>query len=159
MKTPRPPWRTIAVVLAAAFLFALSTIPGSRQAAEAQSPPFAPCNTQAQMTAVAASAVLVAHVPGLQTYVCFYAFSLGLNATTTAQLVWGTGTTCGTTQTSASPVLALGTTVTGANPFIAAGGIPSGAITVNPSRGVSDLCIVVTGSTPAVNGVVWYVQA
>lgn len=114
------------------------------------------CDQTARMTAASASAVLVTHVAGLTTYVCSYSLNLGLVASTTAQLVWGTGTTCGTGTVSSSALLSIGTTVTGNDPIIADGS-GDGAIDSSPVAGTSDLCLNITGSA-VVSGIVRFAQ-
>lgn len=142
---------TLVAVLATALLFHAAT------PAKAQSSPFAPCNTAARMTAIVANTILIPHVTGSQTVICDYVISLGLVATTTAQLVWGTGTTCGSSTVASSPKLAFGSAVTGASLVFSTGSGSNVALDVNPSRGVSDYCVIITGSA-SVDGMIWFYQ-
>lgn len=114
------------------------------------------CDSTARMTGASASAVLVTHVAAKTIYVCAYNFNLGLVATTSAILDWGTGTNCGTSTVSASGLLSIGTTVTGTDVDESLGsGV--GVIDSSPVAGTSDLCIVITGAA-VVNGIVRYAQ-
>lgn len=114
------------------------------------------CDQTARITAFTASAVLIAHVAGKTTYICTYNFGMGLLATTTSGLAWGTGTNCGSSTLAASPILSLGISVTGANLFTAIG-MGIGAVDSSPVVGVSDYCIIVTASA-VVNGTIRYAQ-
>lgn len=115
------------------------------------------CLSTARINGASSSTLLIGATGNASIRICNYAFSLASNATTSAQLVWGTGSTCGTGTTDASPVLSVGSTVTGGDGFIVSGD-GSAFIDENPSRGVSNLCLVFTGSTPAANGYVRYYQ-
>jgi hypothetical protein len=112
------------------------------------------CNLTARINGASASAVLVTHGGG-SIRVCAYSLDLGLNATTSAQLVWGTGSTCGTNTVDLSPILQIGSTVTGNDPVITAGD-GWGFLDEAPVRALSDLCLLVTGSSPKVNGIIRY---
>ena len=101
------------------------------------------------------STVLINHDGQHSIRICYYGISLALNATSSAQLVWGTGTTCGTSKVSISPLLQIGSAVTAIN-NVATAGNGWGFIDENPSRGVSDVCVVQTGGTSASSGTVRY---
>lgn len=109
-----------------------------------------PCPLTARLNGAAANAVVIPH--GGMIRICFYSLSIGLAATTTAQLIWGSGSACGTNPVDASPLLAFGSAVTANNVAITAGN-GYGFIDESPTRDVSDLCIAVTGSSPKAYGV------
>jgi hypothetical protein len=108
------------------------------------------------MTGLSASTQLINANGANSIRICYYNFSLGLAATTTAVLVWGTGSTCGTNTVDSSPKLAIGTTVTGGNVVLGTGGDGLGFIDENPTRGISNYCLIVSGSSPAVDGLIKY---
>lgn len=121
--------------------------------AGAQSPISEPtCIFTVHMTNLTASTQIITTDSVHAIRICHYSFSLAPNATTTAQMAWGTGTTCGTNTMSASPLLQVGGTPS--NSVTALGGVGYGFIDENPTRGLSNYCLLVTGSSPAVNGVV-----
>lgn len=124
--------------------------------AQADSPLSEPtCTLTARFTAASASTILVNHDGQHSIRICHYSISLALNATSSAQIVFGTGTTCGTSKVSVSPLLQIGTTVTGSNNALTAGN-GWGFVDENPTRGVSDLCVVLSGATVAASGIVRY---
>lgn len=132
----------------------LVLIPRSSQAQSSQSEN--PCTYTVRMTGLSASTQLINANGANSIRICYYNFSLGLNATTTAVLVWGTGSTCGSGTVDSSPKLAIGTTVTGPNVVLGTGGDGYGFIDENPVRGISNYCLIVSGSSPAVDGIVKY---
>jgi hypothetical protein len=113
------------------------------------------CDQTARISALSASTVLIAHATGKTTYVCSYSFSVGLVVSISAGLVWGTGSTCGSNQAVASPVLAVGLSILAGQLATLGGGL--GAVDQSPTAGTSDYCLITTGS-PAATGVVRYAQ-
>lgn len=113
-----------------------------------------PCNLSVRVNAAAASATVLNGNSANSIRICFYTISLNATATSTAQLVWGTGTSCGTSTVTVSGQLAQGATpVTSVG---TTGGDGSGFIDENPVRGVSNLCVIVSGSSPAVYATIRY---
>lgn len=111
------------------------------------------CDQTARVSGQSSSSVLIAHVTGKTTYICSYTFSVGLVISISAGLAWGTGTNCGSTQVPASPVLAVGLSILGGQLASLGGGL--GTVDQSPTAGVSDYCIITTGS-PATTGIVRY---
>lgn len=112
------------------------------------------CTLTARFTAASSGAVEIVHDGQHSIRICAYNLDLNLVTTTSAQLVWGTGSTCATNLVSMSPILSIGSAVTSANYAITAGD-GWGFLDENPSRGVSDLCLVITGSA-VVSGAIRY---
>lgn len=113
-----------------------------------------PCTLEARFSDISSSTQLISSPAG-NIRICFYTLSLGLNATTTAQFQWGTGTTCGSNTVDASAELEIGSAVTAINPTTTAGD-GSGVIDESPTRGASNFCVILTGSGPAADGFVQY---
>lgn len=118
--------------------------------------PFIMCDQTARLTGLAANAILIAHVAGKTTYVCGWNFNLGLTVSGSAQLVWGTGTTCGSATASSSAPLINGATAPNGVLINSYGGA-IGAVDQSPVSGTSDFCLNVANA-PNVSGSVRYAQ-
>jgi hypothetical protein len=113
-----------------------------------------PCNLSVRVNAAAASATVLNGNSANSIRICFYTISLNATASSTAQLVWGTGTTCGTNQVTISAQLAQ--PLTPANSVQIAAGDGSGFIDENPQRGISNLCLIASGSSPSIYATIRY---
>lgn len=122
--------------------------------------PFVMCDQTARVSNTGASAISIAHVAGKAIYICGYAFSANFTASTAgvAQFEWGTGTNCGTATLAGSAQLSATATFasTGPNSQVTFGnGV--GAVDQSPVLGVSDFCLVTSG-TVTVWGTVRFAQ-
>lgn len=149
----RGAYKYLGLVITAALVTLLVIVP--RETSAQSVPSENPCPYVVRMTGLSASTQLINANGSNAIRICSYNFSLGLNATTSAVLVWGTGSVCGTNTVDASPKLAFGSAVTAGSISTASGG-GDGFIDYQPTRGVSNYCLIVSGSSPAVDGLVTY---
>lgn len=128
-------------------------------------PPYSPpatlyplifCDQIARINNVGTSAaILIPHAFNKRTYICGVSLGIGAVASVSAQLLWGTGSTCGTATVSASPVLAQLLTPAGTLTYTFGGAF--GAVDQSPVSGTSDYCISPTGAAAA-NGYILFAQ-
>jgi hypothetical protein len=145
--------RLAAAVLAVAMVLGFGVIINLPKKVEAQSQiTDNPCPQVLRITAQTTSTQLLTGNGANAIRICTQIISLGVQANATAQLVWGTGTTCGTGTVSAAPKL-----VQAASPTSSVDEEASGApyIDYQPVRGQTNLCIIIA-SSGSVDGVLTY---